>query len=117
MMQTCPFLEQMRRPIDDCLSGCQVGANFYAVGPDRALCRTCPVPELVAERICEHLEVYTRFRTDVNGRRYVEAEWDCDLWAESSTTDNRCATCPFLRTEDRYPMIGDSFSASVVKRG
>jgi len=115
MMRTCPFLERIRWPIDEYLYGCQAGVNFYAVGPDRVLCRTCPVPGLIAEPVCEHLEVYTRLQMNANGHRYVKAELDCDLWAETSTTDDRCAICPLSRTENGRPLIVDSFSAPSVK--
>ncbi|HIC89247.1 MAG TPA: hypothetical protein EYP04_07565 [Anaerolineae bacterium] len=111
-MQTCPFLERMWQPIEEHTHGCGAALNFYSVGPERALCRTCPVPGLVTEPSCEHLIVYTRLRTNGNGHPYVEAELDCDLWADPSANGNRCEACPLLQTEDGYPLIVDPIARS-----
>ncbi|HEY66470.1 MAG TPA: hypothetical protein G4O02_18115 [Caldilineae bacterium] len=114
MTEPCPFLEPMQRPAEGHTHGCKAGLNFYSVSPGYALCRTCPVPELVSEPICEHLVVYTRLRTDAGGRRYIEAELDCDLSVEMSATGERCGSCPLSRAEDGYPLIIDLLSRSSI---
>jgi len=109
---SCPFLRPMRQPMGEHTHVCEAGVNFYSVGPGQALCRTCPVPKLASEPICEHLVVYTYVRTSGGRSRYVEASLDCELMPVQSAVFERCHQCPLFRSRMEYPLVIDSLSAS-----
>ena len=72
---------------------CMAGINFASVGPDRALCRVCPLADLGDVALCKHADVCTTLRKDKSGAPLIEVS----VWCApgNSTTDDaaRCARC------------------------
>ena len=69
MKDLCLFLKPM--PGDHGLR-CAAGINFVLVGPDRALCRVCPLADLGDVQLCEYAEVYTALCKDKTGTPLIE---------------------------------------------
>jgi len=107
MLNDCPFLESSPRWPGDALYRCSVGVNFYSVGPERELCRTCPIAELGDELLCDHLEVFTFHYRDAEGHPAVRVEMECRVPETRSGNFPRCPICPELRqaTEGGPPGI------------
>jgi len=84
----CPFLEN-----DTLKDGprCAAGVNFVNVGPNRALCQTCPLSKLVDLPLCPNVEVYTSLRNSPDGE-FIDVEFAC--FAVDVHPDERCQGCP-----------------------
>ena len=90
MRDNCSFLET--KPGEQGLLYCTAGVNFYAVGQERELCRSCPLSDGGWTPTCEFLEVYTFLHTS-KGQRQIKVRFDCWL-PEGEITPSRCAACP-----------------------
>lgn len=97
MKEDCPFLETGPRRQGDSLYRCAVGVNFYSVGPERELCRTCPIAHLGDALLCEHLDVYTFLQVNGEGKRSVRVEMECRLGAAQVPDSVRCDICPEMQ--------------------
>ena len=97
MEKHCPFLETRPRRQGDSLYCCAVGVNFYSVGPERELCRTCPIAHLGDALLCEHLDVYTFLQVNREGKRSVQVKMECCLGAGSVPDSVRCDICPEMQ--------------------
>ncbi len=88
MNDFCPFLED-----EHLLEGkrCTAGVNFASVGPDRKLCRLCPLSDLGTLPLCPNIEVFTFTRNSPEGI-FIEAEFGC--LANDLPTEERCQSCP-----------------------
>ena len=74
---------------------CAAGVNFYDVGPDRAICRHCSLPESGLEAVlaCEYLDLYTFLVRDDEGQLAVKANFVC-LLPSAARKFARCSVCP-----------------------
>ena len=97
MEKYCPFLETEPRRQGDSLYRCAVGVNFYSVGPERELCRTCPIAHLGDALLCEHLDVYTFLQVNGERKRSVRVEMECRLGAGQVPDSVRCDICPEMQ--------------------
>ena len=88
MNDFCPYLED-----DPLMEGkrCAAGVNFVNVGPDRKLCRLCPLSNLINIPLCPNVEVFTFIRNSPEGY-FIEAEFDC--MANDLPMEERCQSCP-----------------------
>ncbi len=71
---------------------CTAGINFSSVGPERALCRLCPLADLGPALLCPNVEVYTYLRNPPSGMT-IEAEFRC-LAEADMPLPARCDQCP-----------------------
>lgn len=94
MLPDCPFLESNRKKQWLPRYACAMGINFYSVGPERELCRTCPIAEWGHTLTCEHLEVYTFLRINGHGEPSIRAEMECRQPRSALSDEARCAICP-----------------------
>jgi len=101
-MQDCRFLEVRRRSEGRQAYYCEVGVNFYSVGENRRLCRTCPLNKLSDAPLCDHLEVYTFLGSDAGGQELTRVEFDCGLLREPVDDLNVCQTCPHYQRKAVY---------------
>ena len=115
-IESCSFLELIRRPTGEHTHVCTAGLNFYSVEPQYALCRACPVAGLIAEPICEHLTVHTRLCSSADRSDYVEASLDCEIMVTPWAKYERCERCILLRAKDGYPLVIDSLSPASDSR-
>ena len=72
---------------------CAEGINFSWVGPDRAVCRACPLADLGDTPLCPNVDVYVYRTRGPQGATVVEVEYGCLSKADLSA-DARCRNCP-----------------------
>lgn len=99
MLPDCSFLESNRRKRWLPRYTCAAGVNFYSVGPERALCHTCPIADWGQALTCEHLEVYTFLQANGHRELSVQAEMECRQPGNSLSNEARCTICPEGRTQ------------------
>jgi len=97
MLNDCPFLKSGPRWPGDAPYRCAVGVNFCSVGPERQLCRTCPIADWGQVLQCEHLDVYTSLRPDAQGKHSVQVKMECHQPRGMLSDSERCAICPERR--------------------
>lgn len=98
-MKDCRFLEVRRRPAGRQTYYCGMGVNFYSVGENRRLCRTCPLNDPGDVPLCEHLEAYTLLSSDAGGQEFIRVEFDCGLLREPVDDLNVCRICLHYQRE------------------
>ncbi|MFQ6015539.1 MAG: hypothetical protein ACE5NP_08860 [Anaerolineae bacterium] len=94
MLDYCPFLKSERRGEWGPPYCCRVGVNFYSVGKERELCRTCPLAHLGQALPCEHLDVYTFLQRDEEMKQLIKVEMECLLEERKLADLRRCDHCP-----------------------
>ena len=97
MKDSCQFLEPavFARELR-----CAAGVNFASVGPDREVCRVCPLAELGDLPLCLNVDVYTYLKG--NSAAAVEGEFAC-LTDAATPPEARCARCPDRARETGLP--------------
>ena len=86
MKDVCLFLKP--GPGDPRLR-CTAGINFVLVGPERALCRVCPLADLGDAQLCEHADVFTTLRKDTTGSPSI----DVGVWCFKENTIAEDVVC------------------------
>jgi hypothetical protein len=72
---------------------CTAGVNFASVGPDREVCRVCPLADLGDLPLCPNVDVYTHLAWCASATARVEVEFSC-LVDSAAPTEGHCARCP-----------------------
>jgi hypothetical protein len=72
---------------------CAAGINFVFVGPNRALCRNCPLAELGDIPFCPHADVYVYLRKGHASTAEVEVRFACGV-SDAARAETLCANCP-----------------------
>ena len=98
MKEICPFLSRNRRQEQIC----DAGFNFSSVGPNRELCRVCPLADLGDVPLCEHLDVFafkerevrtSLARDEIIWKVHIQTECTHDT---AALDQYRCLGCPGL---------------------
>ena len=89
MEPKCPFLKVVEGE-----DRCEIAINFFWVGKGRWICRLCPIPELLAQPRCRHLEIYPVLCCGEEKGFIVRPVFACDLMGWGVDFPEECAHCP-----------------------
>lgn len=99
MKGSCQFLEPA---VFDRELRCAAGVNFASVGPQREVCRVCPLAELGDLPLCPNVDVYTYLKGNSATAVEVKVEFAC-LADAATPAEARCARCPDRARETCLP--------------